>query len=292
MPIKNGDFVLIDYLLKVKDDGEVFDVTMEEPAKAANVYSPDQVYEPRLVVVGQGWTIKGIEEALVGADEGLERELEILPAKAFGERDGAKIHITPARELTKQGVTPRPGARIEVGGQLATIRSVGSGRVTIDYNHPLAGKTISAKIQIRKIVSDPTEKIRELIHRRIRNVNKEKFIISNLGSIVTVELPEESFTLEDIQFAKKGLSKEIGRYLPEVNTVQFTESYILKPPEKPVEKEPEKPTAIAAEEVKEVPKEEAKEAEPDAGSAAEQDEPNSNGKAEGHPKKKVQQRPQ
>jgi len=232
MPIKNGDFVLIDYSLKVKDTGEVFDVTLEDQAKAANVYSPDQVYEPRLVVVGQGWMIKGIEEALLGADEGQEKDLEILPPKSFGERDGTKVHIIPAKELTKQGVTPRPGARIEVSGQLATIRSVGSGRVTIDYNHPLAGKTVVSKLYVRKIISDPTERIKELIHRRIRNVNKDKFIVSNLGKVVTVELPEESFTLEDIQFAKKGLAKEIGRYLPEVATVQFTESYILKQPEK------------------------------------------------------------
>lgn len=293
MPIKNGDFVLIDYTLKVKDNNEVFDVTMEDQARAANVYSPDQVYEPRLVVVGQGWTIKGIEESLVGTEEGQESELEILPAKAFSERDGSKVHIIPARELTKQGVTPRPGARIEVSGQLATIRSVGSGRVTIDYNHPLAGKTIVAKLQIRRIVSDPTERIRELIHRRIRNVNKEKFIISNLGSIVTIELPEESFTLEDIQFAKKGLSREIGRYLPEVATVQFTESYILKPPEKPAAKEPEKPKEPVAEEASVTPAEDAKEAAGAAtGPAAEEAEPSTAEKGEGRPRKRAQQQQQ
>jgi peptidylprolyl isomerase len=249
MPIKNGDFVLIDYILKVKDSNEVFDVTMEDQAKVANAYSPEQVYEPHLIIVGQGWMMKGIEEALVDAEEGQEKELEISPEKAFGERDGTKVRIIPARELTRQGVTPRPGARIEVGGMLATIRSVGSGRVTIDYNHPLAGKALSAKIYVRKIVSDPVERIRELVHRRIRNVQKDKFMISNLGNLVTVELPEESFTLEDIQFAKKGLAKEIAKYLPEVITVQFIESHILKPAVKPEEKpvEEKKPEAKKAE---------------------------------------------
>jgi peptidylprolyl isomerase len=261
MPIKNGDFVLVDYSLKVKDTNEVFDVTMEDQAKAANVYSPEQAYEPKLIVVGQGWMIKGIDEALLDADEGQEKDLEIAPAKAFGERDGSKVRIVPAKELTKQGVTPRPGARIEVGGQLATIRSVGSGRVIVDYNHPLAGKTLVTKLYIRKVVSDPVERMRELIHRRIVNVKKDKFMISNLGTMVTVEMPEESFTLEDIQFAKKGIAKEIGKYFPQVATVQFMESHTLKQPEKVEAKPEEKKAEPAKEKVKPEVKEEPKETE-------------------------------
>ncbi len=240
MAIKNGDFVLIDYLLKLKDNNEVFDVTMEDQAKAANAYSPDDVYEPKLLVVGQGWMLRGVDEALLEMEEGQEKDVEIAPSKAFGERDGSKVRIVPVRELTKQGVTPRPGQRIEVGGSLVTIRAVGSGRATIDYNHPLAGKTIVGKIYVRKVVSEAVERIREFIHRRIRNVNKDKFIITNLGKVVTVEMPEESFTLEDIQFAKKGLAKEISKYFPDVTTVQFTESHIVKvePPKEEKAAEP------------------------------------------------------
>jgi len=240
MAIKNGDFVLIDYLLKLKDNNEVFDVTMEDQAKAANAYSPDDVYEPKLLVVGQGWMLRGVDEALLEMEEGQEKDVEIAPSKAFGERDGSKVRIVPVRELTKQGVTPRPGQRIEVGGSLVTIRAVGSGRATIDYNHPLAGKTIVGKIYVRKVVSEAVERIRGLIHRRIRNVNKDKFIITNLGKVVTVEMPEESFTLEDIQFAKKGLAKEISKYFPDVTTVQFTESHIVKvePPKEEKAAEP------------------------------------------------------
>lgn len=245
MAIKSGDFVLVDYQLKIKDTNEVFDVTMEDQAKASNAYSPEEIYEPKLLVVGQGWMLKGIDEALLDAGEGQEKEVEIPPSKAFGERDGSKVRIVPARELTKQGVTPRPGQRIEVGGSLATIRAVGSGRVTIDYNHPLAGKTIVGKVYVRKVVSEPTERMRELIHRRIRNVNKDKFIITNLGKVVTIEMPEESFTLEDIQFAKKGLAKEISKYFPEVTTVQFIESHVVKvePPQEAKAKAAEAPKA-------------------------------------------------
>ncbi len=50
MAIKNGDFVLLDYVLKIKDTEEVFDTTLEEEAKPANVYNPENVDEPRLTV--------------------------------------------------------------------------------------------------------------------------------------------------------------------------------------------------------------------------------------------------
>jgi hypothetical protein len=89
-------------------------------------------------------------------------------------------------------------------------------------------------------------------------VPKEKFIISNLGNFITIELPEESFTLEDIQFAKKGIAKEIGTYLPDVTTVQFIESHILKPAVKPEEKKVEEKKA-EAEQITEAPAEAIKE---------------------------------
>ena len=230
MPIKSGDFVIIDYILKVKETGEVFDVTMEDQAKSANVYSPQEVYEPKLLVVGQSWMLKGIDELVTGAEEGQEKEAEIPPEKAFGLRDGKRVEIVPARQLTSQGIRPIPGQRIEVQGQLATIRAVSGGRVTIDYNHPLAGRTLNAKVYVRKNVTAPEDRIRELIHRRVREVPKDKFLVSNLGAMVSIQMPEESFTLENIQYAKKGLAKEISRYFPEVTTVQFTESHIVKAP--------------------------------------------------------------
>ncbi|MEM4406303.1 MAG: FKBP-type peptidyl-prolyl cis-trans isomerase [Candidatus Methanomethylicaceae archaeon] len=232
MAIKNGDFVLLDYVLKIKDTEEVFDTTLEDEAKSANVYNPENIYEPRLVIVGQGWIIKGMEDGLIGLEEGQEKTLEIPPENAFGERDPTKVRIIPARELTRQGITPKPGGRIEVGGAIATVRSVGSGRVTLDYNHPLSGRTILAKVVVRKILSDPLEKMRELIHRRIRGIPKEKFIISKIGSIVTIEMPEESFTLEDIQFAKKGIARDLGKHFDDITSVQFIETHKIRPAEK------------------------------------------------------------
>jgi peptidylprolyl isomerase len=125
---------------------------MEDQSKQLRI-NPQEVFRPKLLVVGQSWMLKGIDELVTGAEEGQEKEAEIPPEKAFGLRDGKRVEIVPARQLTSQGIRPIPGQRIEVQGQLATIRAVSGGRVTIDYNHPLAGRTLSAKVYVRKNVT-------------------------------------------------------------------------------------------------------------------------------------------
>ena len=54
MPIEKGDFILIDYVAKVKETGEVFDTTTEEVAKKERLYKEGEIYESKLVVVGEG----------------------------------------------------------------------------------------------------------------------------------------------------------------------------------------------------------------------------------------------
>lgn len=244
-PVQSKDFILLDYVARVKDTKEVIDVTQEEVAKKEKVYKPDGIYEPMLVAVGESWVVKGLDEALVGLKEGEEKEIELLPEKAFGARDPQKLRILSARDLTRRGITPRIGQRVEIDGQLALIRTVGSGRVTVDYNHPLAGKTITYSIKIVRKLRDAEEKIRELIHRRLKRIPKENFKISIDKKLVDIEVPTEATTLEDFGFAIMGISRDVSKYTDGVQKVRFFETFEYeekKPAEKPVETEskPEK----------------------------------------------------
>ncbi|MCJ7614312.1 FKBP-type peptidyl-prolyl cis-trans isomerase, partial [Candidatus Bathyarchaeota archaeon] len=65
MPIQKSDFIVVDYTGKVKETGEVFDTTSEEIAKENKLYKEGDIYEPRLVVVGEGWVLKALDEALL-----------------------------------------------------------------------------------------------------------------------------------------------------------------------------------------------------------------------------------
>lgn len=237
-PVQAKDFILIDYVARNKDTKEIIDVTEEEVAKKEKAYKTDGIYEPMLVAVGEGWVVKGLDEALVGLKEGEEKEIELQPEKAFGTRDPQKLRILSARDLSRRGVTPRIGQRVEIDGQLALIRTVGSGRITADFNHPLAGKVIVYSVKVVRKLRDVEGQIRELIHRRLKRVPKENFKITLGKNIVDIEVPTEAATLEDFGFAIMGISRDVNKYVDSAEKVRFFETFEYKK-EKEAEKKPE-----------------------------------------------------
>ena len=68
--------------------------------------------------------------------------VEISPEKGFGQRDPQKIKRVPIKQLYAKEINPVVGAQIEFQGKDATVRSIGAGRVLLDFNPPLAGKTL------------------------------------------------------------------------------------------------------------------------------------------------------
>jgi peptidylprolyl isomerase len=225
MPIKKGEFIFINYTSKVKETGEVFDTTKEEVAKKEKLYKEGEVYEPRLVVVGEGWVLKALDEALQKFRIKKKDSVEIPPEKAFGNRDPEKVRLVPLRRLAARGITPKLGMQLEYDGKIATVRTMGSGRVQLDFNPPLAGKTLVYEVTVEKRLKTNAEKIAALIHRRIPAVEAEKFNFKIGKTNVTVKMPEEAFYVEGIQLAKRGIALDTQRYLPEIRTVKFVETF-------------------------------------------------------------------
>jgi len=225
MAIEKGDFIFIDYVAKVKETGEVFDTTMEEVAKKERLYKEGEIYESRLMVVGEGWMLKALEESLPNFDLKKTASIEIPPEKAFGPRDPEKVRLVPLRRLTTRGITPQPGMRIELDGKLATVRTMGSGRVQLDFNPPLAGKTLVYDVTVQKKLETKVEKITALIHRRVPAVEVEKFNLTVSKKGVIINVPEEAFYLEGLQLAKRGVATDIQKFFPETTTVKFVETF-------------------------------------------------------------------
>jgi len=225
VPIQKSDFILVDYTGKVKETGEVFDTTSEETAKEKKLYKEGEIYEPRLVVVGEGWVLKALDEALLTFKIRKNESVEIPPDNAFGNRDPEKVKLVPLRRLVARGITPKVGAQVEYDKRLATVRTMGSGRVTLDFNPPLAGKTLVYEVSVKKKLKTNEEKISALIHRRIPAVEDEKFAFKVGKANVTVNMPEEAFYVEGIQLAKRGIALDIQRFLPELKTVKFVEAF-------------------------------------------------------------------
>ncbi|MEM3153736.1 MAG: peptidylprolyl isomerase, partial [Candidatus Bathyarchaeia archaeon] len=162
MALQKGDFILLDYMAKVKETGEVFDTTIEEIAKRERLYKEGEIYEPKLVVVGEGWVLKALDESLANMEIGKTETVEIPPEKAFGARDPEKVRRVPLRHLTAKGITPTLGMRLEYDGKMATVRAIGAGRVLLDFNPPLAGKTLVYEVTVKKKLETPEEKIAAL----------------------------------------------------------------------------------------------------------------------------------
>lgn len=237
MGIEKGDFILIDYTGKVKETDDVFTTTIEAVAQKEGLYKTGEVYEPELVIVGEGWVLKALDDSLLNFKAGKTGYVEIPPEKAFGHRDPEKIKRVPLRRLTARGITPRLGMRVEIDGKSAIVRTIGSGRIQLDYNLPLAGKTLSYELTIQKKLTNKSEKLAALIHRRISTIDIKKFNLRKGKTNVNVVMPEEAFYIEGIQLSKRGIAMDIQKFFPEIATVEFVESF--KKPESGGEQPPQ-----------------------------------------------------
>jgi peptidylprolyl isomerase len=221
--INEGDYILVEITGKAVETGEIFDTTDEELAKEENIFEENRTYGPRLVIVGEGFVLKGLDERLSGLKLEESAEVEIPPEEAFGERSPDNVRILPFRILRSKGVNPVVGQQVEIDGRNAVVRSIGAGRVQLDYNHPLAGRNLEYEIKAIKKYESDLDKIRALIGRRFFGIDLDLFKIRKLKKKVKIEIPEEIFFGENIQIAKRGVALDIHRYFEDVGEVEYVE---------------------------------------------------------------------
>lgn len=221
MTVAGKSIILVDYTISTKEDGKVVDTTIESDAKAAGVYSEEASYKPRIIVIGSGEVPPGFEEALASMSEGEERTFEIPPEKAFGTRDPSKVRVIPAREFSVRGIIPRPGLEVELRGERGVVISVGSGRVIVDFNHALAGKTILFKARLLKTYAGPEEKIKALFLKWFSNVEEASIGVSISDGEVVLELPAQLMSQRDFTYNLSGFTEYVDKYLEEVNRLKI-----------------------------------------------------------------------
>ncbi|MFH1405684.1 MAG: peptidylprolyl isomerase [Nanoarchaeota archaeon] len=143
MPVKKGDKVKIEYTGTL-DDGTVFDAS-------------ERHGKPLEFEVGSGQVIKGFDEAVLGMEKDEEKEINLQPEEAYGQLRSELNKKVPREQLPKDQ-EPKAGMVLLVGlpnGQQipARITEVSDSEVTIDLNHPLAGKALNFKIKVVEISS-------------------------------------------------------------------------------------------------------------------------------------------
>jgi len=256
MPIEKGDIVKIAYTAKL-EDGTVIDTTDEKTAKEFGIYSEDYRYGDVYVIVGERNVVEGFEEDLIGKEVGYKGEVVVPPEKAFGKYDPEKKEVISIARLKEK---PKPGDRVKVGDRIGVVERVIGRRAIVDFNHPLAGKTLIFEYEIKEKVEDLAKKVEAIFMIYTGREVKAKVD----GKKVTVEVPRDFHFMPYAPLNKVSALARIFKYL-DIEEVEIVERHkkvevpkfeeVVKEEEKAESKE-EKSESAKSEEVKEEKKEE------------------------------------
>ncbi len=213
------DFIKISYTGRIKD-GPVFDTTKEEVAKKENIYDEKKSYSLLPVVVGGGQLIAGMDEELKNIKLGEEKTIEILPEKGYGKRNPDLIRLVSKSIFKKQGLNPIPGMVVELDSRPARIQTVAGGRVRVDFNHELSGKTLVFTVKVEEKADAEEDKVKYLIERSFNTC--ENFGIKTDNGKIEIHIPENTYKDKNILARKASLAAEIFKYLGK-NAITFTE---------------------------------------------------------------------
>ncbi len=238
MTLEAGTLILADYTAKIKDTGQIIDTTRKSDAEKAGNVDPTRTYEPRLIAVGEGWVLKGLDESLAKSEPGQTLDVELTPEKAFGVRDPERVSRMPIRKFGEKANELSVGAEIEVDNRVGIVRAIESGRVFVDFNHKYAGKTLEYNVEIKEKLDSRDAKVEALIRRRLP-IEKEKVKFEFEGDdLVKITIPSDYFLAEGLQIIKRGISQDLFKFIKPLAKVDFVEEY-----ENPAVKKEEAKTA-------------------------------------------------
>jgi peptidylprolyl isomerase len=138
---KHGDTVKVHYTGKL-EDGTVFDTSINR--------------DPLQFTIGEGQIIPGFEQAVVGMNPGESKTTKVLADKAYGPHYKERV-LLARRNQFPVDLKPEVGQKLQIrrtDGQtsVVTVTEVSESSVTLDANHPLAGKDLTFDIQLIEIV--------------------------------------------------------------------------------------------------------------------------------------------
>ena len=138
---KRGDTVHVHYRGTL-DDGTEFDSSAGA--------------DPISFTLGSGEVIPGFEEAIEGMSAGEKKTQHIAAENAYGEHRDELVFTVPKEQMPEGGGDIEVGDMLRVGfpdGSSAAVQvaNVDAASVTLDANHPLAGKNLTFELELVKI---------------------------------------------------------------------------------------------------------------------------------------------
>lgn len=202
MIMQKKDFIEVEFTGRIKG-GDIFDSNIKEDLAKLN---PNEKSKPFIFCLGEGMFLKGIEDFLTGKEIG-KYEIELSPEKAFGPRVSQMVQMVPSKIFIEQRLNPVPGAVFNFDGRLAKVLSASGGRIMVDFNHPLAGKTVIYNVTVKRKVDDINEKVKSFIEFLFRR--EMKFSVTDKKIIIEVEKQYTKFVEMFSEKFKEIFDKEL-----------------------------------------------------------------------------------
>lgn len=109
---------------------------------------------PLTYLHGKGNIIPGLEQALAGRSAGDKLDVTVMPEQAYGVRNEHLVQILP-RSRFPEGTELAPGMQLRISGRqgpsVVTVTKVERDFVTVDGNHPLAGRTLHFSVEVAEV---------------------------------------------------------------------------------------------------------------------------------------------
>ena len=188
--MEDGTIVHVDYELYNNETGDLIETTREAVAKEHDAHQESRTYEPMVCIVGGGQLIPGFEEALAGAKKGKETEVVIAPADAYGEKDAEQVETISIDKLIRAVQDPNAlyiGAPVTINGRQGQLSYLAAGRARIDYNHPMAGKSLKYSFNVVDVVEGKEDQVTALLQA---NTGHSGFEVSFSGDDLSIVLPQ------------------------------------------------------------------------------------------------------
>src|SRR5437870_3253825 len=221
--IEKGDIVWIEYdAWTVNPNGTqtLFDTTHDEVAKKEGKFDEKKVYIETPVVVGKGRLFEGLDAALVGAKIGETKEVVIPADKGAGARDPRLVELRTEREFLRQEINPEVGMEVSISGKHGIVTAVSAGRVRVDFNNPLAGKTLKYVVKPTRKAKTPDERVRAIIDMDYGLA--EQFKIHLKSDAAEIQLPDVCKTDEKWFVSKFRVVADLGE-LSDLKSIRFIE---------------------------------------------------------------------
>ncbi|CAM4071631.1 FKBP-type peptidyl-prolyl cis-trans isomerase [Pseudomonas wadenswilerensis] len=133
--------------------GQNTEVTLHFALHLENGDTVDSTFEkaPAVFKVGDGNLLPGFEAAIFGFKAGDKRTVTVTPENAFGQPNPQNVQIIPRSQFNDMELSEgllvifNDAANAELPG---VVKAFDDAQVTIDFNHPLAGKTLNFEVEI------------------------------------------------------------------------------------------------------------------------------------------------